>query len=39
MIQFKLEEQTIKKYPQLGMESRLNLEKLAEMLKQAKPQV
>jgi len=33
MIQFKLEEQTIKKYPQLGMESRLNLEKLAEMFK------
>lgn len=32
MIQFKLEEQTIKQYPQLQMESRLNLEKLAEML-------
>ncbi|PKL39827.1 MAG: fructose-bisphosphatase class III [Spirochaetae bacterium HGW-Spirochaetae-1] len=33
MIQFKLEEQTIKKYPQLDMDSRLNLEKLAGMLK------
>jgi len=33
MIQFKLEEETIKKYPQLGMENRLNLEKLAEILK------
>lgn len=33
MIQFKLEEQTIKKYPQLGMDSRLNLEKLADLLK------
>ena len=33
MIQFKLEEQTIKQYPQLQMESRFNLETLAEMLK------
>jgi fructose-1,6-bisphosphatase-3 len=33
MIQFKLEEETIKKYPQLGMDSRLNLEKLADLLK------
>jgi len=33
MIQFKLEEETIKKYPQLGMDSRLNLEKLAELIK------
>jgi fructose-1,6-bisphosphatase-3 len=33
MIQFKLEEEAIKKYPQLGMNGRLNLEKLAEMLK------
>ncbi|MCL1865336.1 MAG: fructose-1,6-bisphosphatase [Spirochaetes bacterium] len=33
MIQFKLEEQTIKKYSQLGMENRLNLEKLADLLK------
>jgi fructose-1,6-bisphosphatase-3 len=33
VIQFKLEEQTIKKYPQLGMDSRLNLEKLAAILK------
>lgn len=33
MIQFKLEEKTIKEFPQLQMESRLNLEKLAEMLK------
>jgi len=36
VIQFKLEEQTIKRYPQLGMESRLNLEKFASMLKQNK---
>ena len=34
IIQFKLEEQTIKKYPQLNMESRLNLEKLAQMIKE-----
>ncbi len=33
VIQFKLEEQTIKRYPQLGMDSRLNLEKLAAILK------
>jgi len=33
MIQFKLEEKTIKQYPQLQMEPRLNLEKLADMLK------
>ena len=33
MIQFKLEEQTIKKYPQLGMDNRLNLEKFAGLLK------
>jgi len=33
VIQFKLEERTIKKYPQLGMDSRLNLEKLAAILK------
>lgn len=33
MIQFKLEEQTITKYPQLGMNSRLNLEKLAAMIR------
>ena len=33
IIQFKLEEETIKKYPQLAMESRLNLENLADMLK------
>jgi len=33
IIQFKLEEETIKKYPQLEMESRLNLEKLAQILK------
>lgn len=33
MIQFKLEEETIKKYPQLGMDSRLNLEHLAELIK------
>ncbi len=34
MIQFKLEEETIKKYPLLDMDSRLNLEKLAKMLKE-----
>lgn len=34
MIQFKLEEQTIKRYPQLGMEKRLNLDNLALMLKE-----
>jgi fructose-1,6-bisphosphatase-3 len=34
MIQFKLEEKTIMKYPQLEMESRLNLENLARMLKE-----
>ena len=34
MIQFKLEEQTIKHYPQLEMESRLNLDNLARMLKE-----
>lgn len=33
IIQFKLEEKTIKKYAQLEMDSRLNLEKLAEILK------
>ncbi|HOP64478.1 MAG TPA: fructose-bisphosphatase class III [Spirochaetota bacterium] len=33
MIQFKLEEETIKKYPQLDMDSRLNIENLAELLK------
>ncbi|MBN1533090.1 MAG: fructose-bisphosphatase class III [Spirochaetes bacterium] len=33
MIQFKLEEKMIKEFPQLDMESRLNLEKLAAMLK------
>ena len=33
IIQFKLEEQTIKRYPQLEMNSRLNLEKFAEILK------
>lgn len=33
MIQFKLEEKTIKEFPQLQMESRLNLEKLAQMLR------
>ncbi len=33
IIQFKLEEQTIKKYPQLNMETRLNLEKLADLLR------
>lgn len=33
IIQFKLEEETIKKYPQLGMDSRLNLKKFAEILK------
>ena len=33
VIQFKLEEQTIKRYPQLEMDSRLNLEKFAEILK------
>jgi hypothetical protein len=32
IIQFKLEEKTIKQYPQLGMESRLNLDRLGEML-------
>ncbi|MCL2025642.1 MAG: fructose-1,6-bisphosphatase [Leptospirales bacterium] len=34
VIQFKLEEQTIKQYPQLEMESRLNLDNLAKMLKE-----
>jgi len=34
IIQFKLEEQTITKYPQLGMDSRLNLEKLAALIKE-----
>ena len=34
MIQFKLEEQTIKQYPQLEMESRLNLDNLAKILKE-----
>lgn len=33
MIQFKLEEKTIRENPELGMESRLNLEKLAAMIK------
>lgn len=33
IIQFKLEEKTIKKYSQLEMDSRLNLEKFAEILK------
>ncbi|OHD72428.1 MAG: fructose 1,6-bisphosphatase [Spirochaetes bacterium RBG_16_49_21] len=33
MIQFKLEEKTIKQFPELGMESRLNLERLAGMMK------
>ena len=33
IIQFKIEEQTIKKYPQLDMDSRLNLAKLASILK------
>jgi len=33
VIQFKLEEQTIKKYPEFEMENRLNLENLANMLK------
>ena len=33
MIQFKLEEKTIKQFPELQMESRLNLEKFADMLK------
>jgi fructose-1,6-bisphosphatase-3 len=33
MIQFKLEEKTIKQFPELAMESRLNLEKFADMLK------
>jgi len=33
MIQFKLEEKTIKQFPELGMESRLNLEKFADMMK------
>ncbi len=33
VIQFKLEEKTIKRYPQLEMNSRLNLEKFAEILK------
>ncbi len=34
IIQFKLEEKTIMQYPQLEMESRLNLEDLARMLKE-----
>lgn len=34
IIQFKLEEQTIKKHPEYGMESRLWLERLAELLKE-----
>ncbi|MBN1497692.1 MAG: fructose-bisphosphatase class III [Spirochaetes bacterium] len=33
MIQFKLEEATIKRFPELQMESRLNLEKFADTLK------
>jgi fructose-1,6-bisphosphatase-3 len=33
VIQFKLEEQTIRDYPEYGMESRLWLDRLAEMLK------
>lgn len=33
IIQFKLEEKTIKLFPELAMESRLNLEKFADMLK------
>ena len=33
IIQFKLEETTIKKYPQLDMDARLNLDRLGEMLK------
>jgi fructose-1,6-bisphosphatase-3 len=33
MIQFKLEEKTIKEFPELQMEPRLNLEKFAELLK------
>jgi len=36
LIQFKLEEQTILEYPQLQMESRLNLKKLARLLKSKK---
>ncbi len=36
MIQFKLEEKTIREFPDLGMESRLNLEKLATLLKEKK---
>jgi len=39
VIQFKLEEETIKKYPQIGMESRLNLEKLAGILKEGKTEL
>ncbi len=38
IIQFKLEEETIKKYPQMGMASRLNLEKLAALLKSGETQ-
>jgi len=34
IIQFKLEEETIKKHPSLNMSSRLNLENLAKMLKE-----
>lgn len=33
VIQFKLEEQTIKRYPEFKLESRLNLDRLAAMLK------
>ena len=36
LIQFKLEEQAILEYPQLEMESRLNLKKLAKLLKEKK---
>jgi fructose-1,6-bisphosphatase-3 len=39
MIQFKLEEETIKKYPQLDMDSRLNLEKLADLIKSGQTSV
>jgi fructose-1,6-bisphosphatase-3 len=39
MIQFKLEEKTIRQFPELGMESRLNLEKLADILKRGETEV
>ena len=39
MIQFKLEEQTIKAHPEYGMESRLWLERLAALLKDAPEQL